>query len=549
MSGTRLNSNLEDLAAAITVLNKQQMLDRAAVDINDLFLNEVNTEGTFQFNASEADRNGNVADAGLNPEGANRIRGLGAANLAMSSFARSIPVDTYNLDAVEISRGPNSNIFGLGNASGTLNMVPSQANATRAVTNLTLRADDSGGARASFDVNRPILRDKLALRFLGVNDEKGFERQTAVDPTKRLTLAVTARPFRSTKVQASYERYSNFNRRANTVTPRDFITPWLAAGSPTWDPTTWTAHVGGRSIVITTTKETLLPLGLTGNAAGMYARPSIYVDNGRAELMMVNRSAIVPPSPTATPASPFNNNSNARIVQIGSTMPPLYIPLGVTDRRQFDWTDVNTLQPNSAASDATIYSVLLEHFPLNTKVHLLGLQAGFYREDMHGTNRNFIGTGQGVPTNLLVDVNEKLLDGSPNPYFLRPYFGGTDIRVSVSSTRNDNYRTTLAYQADLTQQSGWVRWLGRHRFTGYGEYRKSEGGAPAYREYVFWTPPGSTTPTYGPVPGWRYYVGGAGKYVEHAPRSPETFLGSQNLAWYNYGTARWQTDSVDVRDI
>lgn len=185
-------------------------------------------------------------------------------------------------------------------------------------------------------------------------------------------------------------------------------------------------------------------------------------------------------------------------------MPPLYIPLGVTDRRQFDWTDVNTLQPNSAASDATIYSVLLEHFPLNTKVHLLGLQAGFYREDMHGTNRNFIGTGQGVPTNLLVDVNEKLLDGSPNPYFLRPYFGGTDIRVSVSSTRNDNYRTTLAYQADLTQQSGWVRWLGRHRFTGYGEYRKSEGGAPAYREYVFWTPPGSTTPTYGPVPGWRY---------------------------------------------
>lgn len=45
-------------------------------------------------------------------------------------------------------------------------------------------------------------------------------------------------------------------------------------------------------------------------------------------------------------------------------MPPLYIPLGVTDRRQFDWTDVNTLQPNSAASDATIYSVLLEHFPL-----------------------------------------------------------------------------------------------------------------------------------------------------------------------------------------
>jgi len=69
MSGTRLHSNLEDLAAAITVLNKQQILDVSAVDITDLFLNEVNTEGTFQFNASDADRNGNVADADLNPEG------------------------------------------------------------------------------------------------------------------------------------------------------------------------------------------------------------------------------------------------------------------------------------------------------------------------------------------------------------------------------------------------------------------------------------------------------------------------------------------------
>jgi hypothetical protein len=32
------------------------------------------------------------------------------------------------------------------------------------------------------------------------------------------------------------------------------------------------------------------------------------------------------------------------------------------------------------------------------------------------------------------------------------------------------------------------------------------------------------------------------------PKS-DRLLGSQNLAWYNYGTARWQTDSVDVRDI
>src|SRR5262245_61503785 len=38
MSGTRLNTKIEDLAASLSVVTKQQLLDTAAVDINDVFL-------------------------------------------------------------------------------------------------------------------------------------------------------------------------------------------------------------------------------------------------------------------------------------------------------------------------------------------------------------------------------------------------------------------------------------------------------------------------------------------------------------------------------
>ena len=51
LSGTRLNSKLEDLGASITVVTKQQMLDTAVLDINDIFLYEANTEGTGNFTA------------------------------------------------------------------------------------------------------------------------------------------------------------------------------------------------------------------------------------------------------------------------------------------------------------------------------------------------------------------------------------------------------------------------------------------------------------------------------------------------------------------
>src|SRR6187549_1335100 len=37
MSGTRLNSKIEDLGASITVVTKQQMQDFALLDINDIF--------------------------------------------------------------------------------------------------------------------------------------------------------------------------------------------------------------------------------------------------------------------------------------------------------------------------------------------------------------------------------------------------------------------------------------------------------------------------------------------------------------------------------
>ena len=44
MSGTRLNSKLEDIGAAITVMTKEQMADFAMLDINDIFLYSVGTE-------------------------------------------------------------------------------------------------------------------------------------------------------------------------------------------------------------------------------------------------------------------------------------------------------------------------------------------------------------------------------------------------------------------------------------------------------------------------------------------------------------------------
>ena len=70
------------------------------------------------------DRNGSIADnVALNPTQANRIRGIAPANISLGNFETMgrVPIDPLAVDAIEVSRGPNSSVFGLGNPSGTVN--------------------------------------------------------------------------------------------------------------------------------------------------------------------------------------------------------------------------------------------------------------------------------------------------------------------------------------------------------------------------------------------------------------------------------------------
>ena len=190
MSGTRFNTNLQDMGAAISIMTKDQMNDFAMVDINDVFLYAVGTEGTGTYSDFVMNRNGELTDnVSLNPTQANRVRGIAAANVSYGNFETMgrMPIDRLILESLEISRGPNANVFGLGNPSGTVNQVPVAANTTRNLARVELQVDDWDGYRATLDVNRMLIQDKLALRFSALQAEEGFVRKPSGLDTVRTT--------------------------------------------------------------------------------------------------------------------------------------------------------------------------------------------------------------------------------------------------------------------------------------------------------------------------------------------------------------------------
>lgn len=589
MSGTRFNTRLQDLGSAITVMTKEQMNDFAMTDINDVFLYAVGTEGTGTYSDFVMNRNGELTDnVSLNPAQANRVRGIASANVSYGNFETMgrTPIDRLVLEGLEISRGPNANVFGLGNPSGTVNQVPVAANTTRNFARVELQADDWDGYRGTLDVNRILLRDKLALRFSTLQAEEGFVRKPSGMETVRYNGLVQARPFKNTTLNASYLYYKSEGNRPNFTPPRDYVSYWIAQGRPGWDPLTQKVIVNGAEHGPFLTDAALFasPVGNAFNrTGGHFQRSNVFIDPTGPFYWTAttNNTANTPASNTGSGAtvnadgsprpagfirlmgsSPGPNGNSGRF-----TDQPLFNSVrSVTDSGLYDYNHINLAAPNFVSDESKTYYVTLDQILLNTPSQLLAAQFGFFREESDRFRKVPIGdagTG-GQNGQLWVDVNVKNLDGSANPNFGRPYIGVNEPLYSYYPAQWDTYRAQLAYQVDFSQSPRWTKWLGRHSVSPYYEYKYRIERKYSYREAIgsshAWLQVGQpgVVANFGPAnqtntpggpqaspnitrPFYRFYVGDAnGTNTDYAPGpiipGDYTFLWGTQGNWRNEPT-------------
>ncbi|MBC7366674.1 MAG: TonB-dependent receptor plug domain-containing protein, partial [Undibacterium sp.] len=587
LSGTRLNSKLEDLGASITVVTKQQMLDTAVLDINDVFRYEASTEGTDNFTTFNRNRSGGINDqVASNPQQSNRIRGVstsgqtaGGANTSFGNFEsnNNIPFDLYNVDAIEVSRGPNSNLFGLGAASGTVNVVPNQANPDRQTFGATLRYDDRGGHRESLNLNQPLISGKLALRLAAVNEAKGFTRKPSSEKIKREYVTILARPFKNTMIRAAYERYENDYRRPNAITPRDTTTEWKAAGSPTWDPITQQATLANGTVTGPFAADSInvaipgvagptaqvwqLPLGLIGGYNGFYAHPAVYVENNVVQFFSVQKTynAVA----TNLPTSPLANstpNSTLRFLTSGTNIQrqrdvlgpnglPLYIVPGTADKSVYDWSSINAIAPNRGEDRANTFSLEMEQIILNTPHHLLAARLGNFNQRFDRKNYGLIDNLEAV---IYVDVNAKLLNGAPNPYFKRPYIQSTSPSISVNPQNVVIESADLAYQLTPGNTPRWLSWIGQQRLGAHAEInRKDEWGyssSARVSDDHEWTNKADRLNVQNIAQ--RFYLGdNQGQNVDYSPSAIQNINGTYPLTWFNNRTGQWVNEPVTVNEL
>ncbi len=579
MSGTRFNTKVEDLAASLSVVTKEQMQDFAMLDINDVFLYTANAEGTGTYTDYTMDRNGQMTDnVQMNPTQANRLRGISPANLSYGNYETMgrMPIDPLITEGIEVSRGSNANVFGLGNASGTVNQVPTTANLTRDRSNTEFRVDSYEGYRTSLDVNRVIKKGVLAIRASGAFQRDGFVRKPSGVDNVRYNAMIKFQPFKNTRISASYLYYRMNGNRPNYTPPRDYVSDWLAAGKPGWDPILQVVHIngqtygnGGLGTTTPITSDANVPAYFT-RAGTIQTRSNIFIDQ-------TGLAYWTTPSTNTTTSNPFTpaaNTQSVRLMQSGLNLGTSGASLGrytnqplfattpsVSGKNLYDWTDINLSSVNRLMDKTQNYDVELDQLFFNTPLHTLAAQVGFFREDSQRYQRTPIGNSNtsGQSGQLFVDVNERLLDGSTNPFFGRPYIGVTEPVTRWIPWKWDTYRAQLSYKLDLTHQSGFLKWLGTHQFSAYNEYKYRIQRSYGYRDVLSsdhaWTATGLTgfaansgravqsNVTGGPQAGanvvrgyFRYYVGDAnGGNVDYAP-SDFTY-GKYPFVWGGYTLA------------
>lgn len=502
MSGTRLNSKIEDIGQPIAVMTKEQMIDFAMLDINDVFDHMASTEGTGSYSEFVTDRTGAVVDnVSLSPNSANRVRGVGSANIAFNNIQTTgrVPVDPLWLDSLEVSRGPNANIFGLGNASGTVNQVPATANLTRDFNRVELRGDDWGGYRGSIDLNRSLFDNRLALRASYAYQHTAFTRKPSGEDSRRLSFQLKAQPFKNTTFSASYFGYKNESVRPNFTTPRDYFTDWYDAGRPGWNPVT--------RLITLPNGQTMGNGNVLGSTTPYTAAPAIF--NGGADTRSMFQIGNGSESPywsmtryTSNPATPAGNNFSTTdpfasavagigLLQMGpsdtytATQQPLYNSLArpIDNKSIYDWEEVNLMANSKAWDDVDTYMLQLDQVIVHTSKQTLAAQATFLREDAKRLENQPMGAAS-VNSNvgqLMVDVNTHYLDGTPNPYFGRPYLKTSEPFLRDKPWLWDTTRAQAVYQVDFSHDKGWTKWLGTQQVLGYYEYKDQQNRLYNYR--------------------------------------------------------------------
>ncbi len=413
LAGTRLRTQLEDVGAAIQVLTNEFIDDLGGTDAESVLSFATNTETNgvrgdlLQAGAgshSDNDETGRM----LNPSSATRVRGLVRADNTRNYFVSQAGWDSYNVDRVDLLRGPNSILFGLGSPGGVMNASTISAQLSEDSGRFQLAFDEHGTIRMNLDYNQVLIEDELAIRFALLEEDEKFAQDPAFEDQSRQFITATYKPAalngdgRSFSIQADFENGSIESNRPRFSPPNDQLTPFVDGYSIAEiqlpEGSNYNGYAGG-----------IIPGASSDGAVGYAASPS--------ESMTWARST---PGVTIS----FDGNGFRYVSSSDGSVTP-YWALGRGGSYGARTNNSGGTAPPGASFGPSLFGAL-------HKERILGGIGNFAAGVQHPFENQFKSTSLSDET--IFDFYNTLIDG-PNK---REWSNWDNLRLSVSNTFMDN---------------------------------------------------------------------------------------------------------------
>ena len=469
LAGTRIRTDLRDIANAISVVTSDFMKDVNATDSASLLVYTANTETAGSGgNYSGGSLNGTFIDQvgpARAPQNNSRVRGLASADLTRDYFPTTMVFDSYNTERVEISRGPNATLFGLGSPGGIINnqlVRPTLKNKNRVEFGL----GSFGAQRAVADFDRVLIPGVFGLRVALLDENAKFQQNYTHEKDRRIFASLHLSPFKDGTLRASFERGNIDANRPRTNSPRDTLTKWFQApfNKVTHSPGTVDFNQINRDIV---------------RAPGeWFAQPAVIYPSNNASApsqLQLAWYTLVGRPVSATNAAAFQANMvsittgsqyypSATAAAQGIKFGSFFMDPEVGDTSIFDWRNQLLDGPNKREwEDFHVGNVSYDQHWKHA-LGTVGFEAALNREKHTRNYYDLFAAGRGYAINI--DINTTLPWGAPNPNFGRPFMASNGTRSTTGENRSSD-RLTAFLELDFARQTERLQWLGRHNFTGF----------------------------------------------------------------------------------
>lgn len=207
-SATKTDTPLQDIPQSISVVTKQLANDQGSRDLRQAL--------TYVP--------GIVMGQGEGHRDAPTIRGVSTtADFYTDGIRDDVQYfrDLYNIDVVEVLKGPNAMVFGRGGGGGVINRVTKKADGER-IYEVKATYGSFDTKRVELDAGQAITSD-AAFRLNTMYEDSGSYRDFVEMERYGINPKMSFRPDDNTDVHLAYEFYSD-DRTVDRGIPSDFLT-------------------------------------------------------------------------------------------------------------------------------------------------------------------------------------------------------------------------------------------------------------------------------------------------------------------------------------